>query len=392
MTAYQEPLKLAHNTGIWIAVSVLYLVSLFVLVNGFSAYIIRTSLNTQNQNNATGIDEIMHRILQHQALEKALTTLENGVHEARGERDAVMSELTALQREISEFNTKTHDKVSQSLNLAIGLALQEPNSQLARTLQRQIQEDRVVPEGSNFLSFLQTRNVMTMLRGHNYSNAENANKAHEYLGEVQVLMDDYSGRQKTFAESLRGPEALQNSLYSKLRWAENKHQRALGDLEQLEKDIEPAHWAMFSSLGGSYGWLLQFVRMPTIAVTLVVTMAAGGLASLVSFTRKFLYMDGRYIGFMRLFSTVGEGIAASIGIFLFAGTGMLMLTQGSSAGPQKVELSPYMVAFIAFLSGFMAESAFARIEDFGKQLFRADPPAKRPDHEDHPRRDDPDHA
>lgn len=71
----------------------------------------------------------------------------------------------------------------------------------------------------------------------------------------------------------------------------------------------------------------------------------------------------------RLFVNVGEGIAAAIAIFLFSGAGMLALTQGSGTG-SAVELSPYTVAFIAFLSGFMAEEAFGAIQSAGSRLFQ----------------------
>ncbi len=48
---------------------------------------------------------------------------------------------------------------------------------------------------------------------------------------------------------------------------------------------------------------------------------------------------------------------------------MLVLTQG--AGPHRQgELSPYSVAFIAFLSGFMAEDAFTKIQEAGLNLFK----------------------
>ena len=65
---------------------------------------------------------------------------------------------------------------------------------------------------------------------------------------------------------------------------------------------------------------------------------------------------------------VGEGIAAAIAIFLFSGAGMLALTQGSGS-QSAVELSPYTVAFVAFLSGFMAEDAFGAIQAAGKRIF-----------------------
>ncbi len=118
--------------------------------------------------------------------------------------------------------------------------------------------------------------------------------------------------------------------------------------------------------------LMRLVGFPTIFLTLIVTIAAGGLGTVVAFSRRYYSsQDSSSLTLSRLFVNVGEGIAAAIAIFLFSGAGMLALTQGS--GPANdVELSPYTVAFVAFLSGFMAEDAFASIQAAGKRLFKLD--------------------
>ncbi|WP_412776928.1 hypothetical protein [Thalassospira lucentensis] len=67
---------------------------------------------------------------------------------------------------------------------------------------------------------------------------------------------------------------------------------------------------------------------------------------------------------------IGKGIAAAIAIFLFSEAGMLMLTQGGPNVSGQVDISPYLVTFMAFVSGFMAEDAFNRIQDAGRKLFR----------------------
>ncbi len=116
----------------------------------------------------------------------------------------------------------------------------------------------------------------------------------------------------------------------------------------------------------------RLVSFPTIFLTLIVTIAAGGLGTVVAFSRRY-YNGQESPSMARLFVNVGEGIAAAIAIFLFSGAGMLALTQG--AGSQNaVELSPYTVAFIAFLSGFMAEDAFGSIQSAGKRIFQRDAP------------------
>ena len=120
------------------------------------------------------------------------------------------------------------------------------------------------------------------------------------------------------------------------------------------------------------------IGIPTILLTLIVTISSGGLGAVVSFTRRFLGAGSRDLsedpfksnkGISRLLLNVGEGVAASIAIFLFAGTGLLMLTQGGESKPDTLQLSPYLVAFLAFVSGFKAEDAFEKIHEFGNRTF-----------------------
>lgn len=117
--------------------------------------------------------------------------------------------------------------------------------------------------------------------------------------------------------------------------------------------------------------LLRLVSFPTIFLTLIVTIAAGALGTVVAFSRRYYSGKDSGLTMSRLFVNVGEGIAAAIAIFLFSGAGMLALTQGGGSA-NDVELSPYTVAFVAFLSGFMAEDAFAAIQAAGKRIFNTE--------------------
>ncbi|PKR58331.1 hypothetical protein [Thalassospira lohafexi] len=175
------------------------------------------------------------------------------------------------------------------------------------------------------------------------------------------------------------------------------------------------------------GFLSILVQLPTIMLTLLVTVAAGGLGAVVAFTRQNFghssketapntgpgppqpgsdvpssdqpssdqpnsdppdpaahaaYMphtssdvapDDTAYGLMasaRLLMMTGEGIAAAIAIFLFSEAGMLMLTQGGPNGSGQVDISPYLVTFMAFVSGFMAKDAFSKIQDAGHKIFK----------------------
>ncbi|WP_299612347.1 hypothetical protein [uncultured Tateyamaria sp.] len=151
----------------------------------------------------------------------------------------------------------------------------------------------------------------------------------------------------------------------------------------LQETLPPGNpsRARLSALSLNIPWfpdvLMRLVSFPTIFLTLIVTIAAGGLGTVVAFSRR--YYSSKHsdqLTLSRLFVNVGEGIAAAIAIFLFSGAGMLALTQGS--GPANdVELSPYTVAFIAFLSGFMAEDAFASIQSAGKRIFQPEKQAEK---------------
>ena len=157
---------------------------------------------------------------------------------------------------------------------------------------------------------------------------------------------------------------------SKLTDLRNRSMLLTERLSKSNQFLRADHKGTMASFQNPLGGLLYYlIQIPTIILTLLVTVAAGGLGSIVSFTRKFLTgYSGANLG--RLFVNVGEGVAAALAIFLFSSTGMLMLTQGAAGTTEQVELSPYMVAFIAFVSGFMAEDAFLRIQRAGKKIFQ----------------------
>ncbi len=48
-----------------------------------------------------------------------------------------------------------------------------------------------------------------------------------------------------------------------------------------------------------------------------------------------------------------------------------MVSQGGPDGSGQIDISPFLVTFMAFVSGFMAEDAFARIQLAGKKIFRS---------------------
>ena len=170
--------------------------------------------------------------------------------------------------------------------------------------------------------------------------------------------------------------------------------------------------------------LSYLIQLPTIMLTLLVTVAAGGLGAVVAFTRQnfgrpvapypagpgagqddgignantrnpdalhantgrtdvqrqgWTHLGERVLPAARLFVMTGEGIAAAMAIFLCAEAGMLMVSQGGPDGTGQIDISPFLVTFMAFVSGFMAEDAFARIQFAGKKIFRM--PGDESDHD-----------
>ena len=197
----------------------------------------------------------------------------------------------------------------------------------------------------------------------------------ETLTKLDVLSQQVDGANNASLVIKAEKEALQAQIEQlRTRWTAHDDQLLALQASLGPGDPARARLAALSLNFPSFpDILMRFVSFPTIFLTLIVTIAAGGLGTVVAFSRRYYSAKNAHeLTLSRLFVNVGEGIAAAIAIFLFSGAGMLALTQGS--GPANdVELSPYTVAFIAFLSGFMAEDAVASIQSAGKRIFKPDP-------------------
>lgn len=154
------------------------------------------------------------------------------------------------------------------------------------------------------------------------------------------------------------------------------------DIEQVTPDARQRlaqQRAIINSFDNLFfGGTRKVLEWPTIASTLLVTLATGWLGGLVNFMGAAIRAQGKRTEAEPYLAGVGSllrrcflGITAALGIFLAAGSGLLILTaQNSSAvGAGAIELSPYFVAFLAFISGFMADDAFARLAAAGRKMF-----------------------
>ncbi len=142
--------------------------------------------------------------------------------------------------------------------------------------------------------------------------------------------------------------------------------------------------AILKSYKNALGWTKAILQWPTILLTLIVTVATGGVGGVASFMIAAVRatqtaVEGtttnlREPQLVNLFHRTILGIAASLGIFLFAGSGLLVLTaqSGKALTSGSIELSPYFVAFLAFISGFLADDAFVRLTKAGQALFQTE--------------------
>lgn len=163
------------------------------------------------------------------------------------------------------------------------------------------------------------------------------------------------------------------------------------DIEQPDKEARQRlaqQRALIRSFDNLFvGEVRRVLQWPTIASTILVTLATGWLGGLVNFmgaavrprpNSQPLTVEMLSIGSLLRRSFLG--VTAALGVFLAAGSGLLILTTQSSsaAGAGAIELSPYFVAFLAFISGFLADDAFRRLATAGRKLFETSDENKQP--------------
>ncbi|WP_430470828.1 hypothetical protein [Thalassospira lucentensis] len=239
----------------------------------------------------------------------------------------------------------------------------------------------------------------------------------DQLGKTFRHFDDQNIQSRVVWENIRAEQRQVDKILRNMQAQIDEIEAELAQ-SKTKKEIDlSALVALFQNPIG--GFLSILVQLPTIMLTLLVTVAAGGLGAVVAFTRQNFghrsketppnidpgppqsgsdqpssdqpssdqpdpaaHMphtpsdaapDDTAYGLMasaRLLMMTGEGIAAAIAIFLFSEAGMLMLTQGGPNGSGQVDISPYLVTFMAFVSGFMAKDAFSKIQDAGHKIFK----------------------
>ena len=376
----------AYGTGF--AVFLLYVFFVAAVFAGFASYLTRTHLEadfTKNATNTRGLDDLIYLLKREAALQAQIDETLVQVNEADARIDAAKALISGIesdrdnamaQRDTLAIRTLVHVERGQALWDAGSISQIDDvleNAGLPDDLSRMRAILALVP-ALGFSADAEP-DAVSVLRGH--------------LSAAQTELDAVDARLREVGQELLTLQSDLDRALEARSWPNKQRDQFERELNALRarEPADSSNRARVSALAQLYGgqFFLELVSMPTIFLTLIVTMAAGGLGTVVSYTRSLqspereaARKDGETLfvdDLSRLFVGVGEGIAAALAIFLLAGAGMLVLTNGTGS-PRNAEISPYTVAFIAFLSGFMAEHAFIRIQKTGKELF-ANPKAKK---------------
>lgn len=116
--------------------------------------------------------------------------------------------------------------------------------------------------------------------------------------------------------------------------------------------------------------LLWLASMPNHFLVLLLTMAMGGLGSLIYITREYFRVnlptgqqpDDRHPLSWYIFRPF-LGVAIALAVYILARAGQLTVADG--------DLSPYFVAFLGIISGLLSEQAAERIRAAGSAVFLA---------------------
>jgi hypothetical protein len=348
-------------------VAILYAVFICLLFGGFSSYISRVTLGKDLASDVGSLDTVIYRASREADLKQKL---EN----ANENHTQLMNEFFTLDLKQEEMEAEHWFKSTQMIQKIMPLSSNfSTNADILADKFLGRFQDTLEKQDYEISPFEKAQMLIVTLSSITFIDNAPAERRDEITQKVIGVLSAVSELQT----EVHRIEADRSKLRDQRQVFVHRATKEDMVIESLKQDIsavvvEDEHKAIIASFKNSlWGIPYYLIQIPTIILTLMVTIAAGGLGSVVAFTRKFMRgFSGTGPG--RLFVNVGEGVAAAVAIFLFAGAGMLMLTQGAAGAEERVELSPYMVAFIAFVSGFMAEDAFLRIQIAGAKMFQAE--------------------
>jgi hypothetical protein len=118
------------------------------------------------------------------------------------------------------------------------------------------------------------------------------------------------------------------------------------------------------------GWPYKFITLPSITLTLIITVFMGILGSAISLIREFVFEGTEYTLSQYLFR-VGLSGAVALAVFFAAAAGVLVLAKsGTGDGKATVEISPYLLAFLAIVAGYLSLRVTNWLGEIGTNMFQ----------------------
>jgi hypothetical protein len=177
----------------------------------------------------------------------------------------------------------------------------------------------------------------------------------------------------------------QNNIATNLNWHENQSeekrtilQAKFNELQKKLDDIaknqsELYRIAMEMRVSQFIGIdSVNFLLAPMSLLTLLLCMAMGALGSAMNMTQEFLRSEEDK-AFRWYFLRPFLGIMLAVATFILFKSGQVVLTvtPGANGAATDASLNPYVVGFVAIISGLLSEQAYHRISDAGAQLLAA---------------------
>jgi hypothetical protein len=355
---------------------------LFFVFFGFVGYFSRVNLNTEFQNKQLSADFVFMTVDRLVRDEQILIELRKKRQDIKAEALARKTEALGkgylseefksyveIVQKLQTFLEQNGDKLEGSyISSVMRLNFEDPDLNQARTVAKPIYKGSV----SEADKYLLEENLSRFSR------------------DLSARMVTYIARHKSVTLLIDNNEESSVRQVDSLIYPILKRNPQLGFDDELiahkiqapeQADIDKRSMAEQRAILRSYDEVLGglsgiFLRLPTIVSTLVVTLATGLLGGITGFlgaaamsrrTEETL-AESHFASFFR---RIILGVTAALGIFLFFGSGLLVLTaqNAKAVGSTSLELSPYFVAFLAFISGFLADDAFDRLRRAGQGIF-----------------------
>lgn len=119
-----------------------------------------------------------------------------------------------------------------------------------------------------------------------------------------------------------------------------------------------------------FEWPFGYISLPSITLTLIITLFMGILGSAIALTRELVF-DGRTYPISLYLFRVGLSAAVAIAVFFAASAGILVVAKSSTGGTSgTIEISPSLVAFTAIIAGYLSLRVTDWLGEVGTEMFR----------------------